>query len=154
MSVFCDLYQLVTDPQESLPLDQVTAGVVDFLGQTLLKNSAFADATKDMQLVHAALERQRRLLRNNYFESCKAVLAGVFRYTFEEIEEWDEDTFFARLAAAELLSGEDLGPKQLEEPRKTGKPGAPKAPPKAPKKPLTNTQAKALERTMAARATG
>lgn len=151
MAVFCDLYQLVKDPDESLPLDQVTAGIVDFLGRTLLRNSAFADDTKDMSLVRTAIERQRHLLRHNYFESCKAVLAGVFRYTFEEIEEWDEETFFARLAAAELLSGEDLSPQAAEEP---ARPGAPKSPPKPQKKPLTNTQAKALQRTMAARTSG
>jgi hypothetical protein len=151
MTVFSDLYRLVADPDESLPLDQVTAGIVYFLGRTLLGDSAFADETKDMQVVQSALERQRHLLRNNYFESCKAVLAGIFRYTFEEIEEWDEETFFARLAAAELLSGEDLSPKVPEEP---AKPGATKGPPKAAKKPLTNTQAKALQRTMAARNSG
>ncbi len=151
MAVFCDLYDLVKDEDESLPLSQVTAGVVDFLGNFLLRASAFADDTKGLDVVKAALMRQRQLLRSNYFESCKVIIAGIFRYTFEEIEQWDEDTFFARLAAAELLSGEDLSPKPLEEPRK---PGDPKKLPPRPKKPLNSTQARALERTLAARTTG
>lgn len=144
MVVYCDLYQLVANHDDNPTLDKITAGIVDFLGRTLLKNNPYSG---DIEAMKKALEVQREALQVDYIDACKAVIAGVFRYTFEEIDEWDSETFFSRLAKAELISGEDLGPKPVakEEPSQT------KPIPKVPKRPLTPTQARVLERRAAAR---
>lgn len=144
MVVYCDLYRMVTDPEESLPLEYVTAGVVDFLGRKLLKDSAFGG---DINKMKAALIEKRNDLDGNYYEQCKAVIAGVFRYTFEEIESWDEDTFFEVLAKAELISGENLEPRLVGEDGNSEPVTAQsKASPKVPKRPLTQAQKMVLER--------
>lgn len=148
MRVYCDLYQLVVDPSESPALDKATAGVVDFLGRTLLKESAFSS---NPDRIKKTLTLKRKQLEENYFEICKAIIAGIFRYTFEEIEGWDEETFFDRLAKAEMVSGVPLDVHPLgaaEDPANTqSHPNAPKK----DKRPLTKAQQMVLQRTMEAR---
>jgi hypothetical protein len=38
------------------------------------------------------------------------LIAGTFRYSFEDIESWDAEVFFKRLAAAEFLVNRTLEP--------------------------------------------
>lgn len=49
-------------------------------------------------------------LQSTYLETARTLVAGTFRYRFEEIDEWDQGTFFKRLAAAEFLVGKNLEP--------------------------------------------
>jgi hypothetical protein len=144
MTVYCDLYNLVTDPEDRTSIEDVTAGIVYFLGRTLLLESAFSG---NINRVKQVLGTKRAQLAENYIESCKAVLAAMFKYTFEEIESWDESTFFDRLAKAELISNENLDPHLLEEDT-VGTNDKPKPPERRPKKELTSTQKMALDRTM------
>ncbi len=148
MLVYCDLYRLVTNSEESLPLTHIPAGVVDFLGRRLLKESAFGG---DINKMKAALIEKRNNLDNNYYEQGKAVIAGVFRYTFEEIESWDEDTFFECLAKAELISGENLEPRIVGEDSNLEQVPVQDKPRKAPKRPLTAAQQLVFERKAAMR---
>jgi len=143
MEVYCDLYKEVVDLDECPSIDIATAGVVDFLGRTLLRNSAFSG---DAGLIAVMLAKRREALRTDYFEQAKAIMAGLFRYTLEELDNLDEECFFDLLAKAELLSGEQFDPTPM---------GAQKdadskkdAPPRRAKNPLTSTQEKARERTM------
>jgi len=141
MQVYCDVYNLVVDQEECPPIDRVPAGVVDFLGRTLLRNNPFSG---DAKLIAKTLTKHRASLQTDYFEQAKAVIVGLFRFTFDELENLDEDTFFDLLAKAELLSGEQFDPTPVgnKTVQKSTDP-----PPQRPKKPLTETQTRALDRT-------
>jgi hypothetical protein len=140
MQVYCDLYELVVDHDECPPIERVPAGIVDFLGRTLLKSNAFSG---DAGLIAKILTKRRAALQTDYFENAKAIIAGLFRYTFEELDNLDEESFFDMLAKAELLSGEKFDPVPIGTQNDVS--------PKRPKKPLTQTQAKAFERTVRSR---
>ena len=141
MKVYCDLYAEVVDLDECPPIDRVPAGIVDFLGRSLLRNSAFSG---DAKLIATALTKRREALQTDYFEQSKAIIAGLFKYTLAELDNLDEESFFDLLAKAELISGEKFDPTPLT-------PAAaqqPERPERRVKNPLTPTQQKVRERTM------
>jgi len=60
--------------------------------------------------VKRALDMKRVELKSSWLNSAKSIIAGIFRYTFEEIESWDAEMFFERLAYAEFVCGRKLEP--------------------------------------------
>lgn len=138
MVVYSDLYRIVADYPENPDIKHVSAGIVYFLGNRLIRDSVF---NSDWNAITKTLAEHRDRLNVSYFEQCKAVIASIFDYTFEEIDSWDDYTFFDRLAKAELIVGKDLNPQPLDtSPRKKD------ATEKRQKKPLTEGQKIALER--------
>src|ERR1035438_4801350 len=82
--------------------------------------------------VKNAMEQKRTELKQNFLSASKAIIAGIFRYTFEEIEQWDAEMFFERLAAAEFVSGRKIepgDPDKLDAQHPGKKPGRPEGPP-------------------------
>jgi hypothetical protein len=142
MLVYTDLFKLVGETIEGKSLN-VPAGIVFFLGETLLKRSVF---NGDEKTIKQVLTHHRNQLSGNYFEQCKTVMAAVFKYSFEDIDSWDDYTFFDRLAKAEMISGENLEPKGSEPEKPVVSNDHPD---RKQKKPLTSGQQVALERRMA-----
>ena len=87
--------------------DQVPAGIVAWLGVNMLDQSPF---TGQLEPLQQYLQLSRSWFQSSYLENAKALIAGTFRYSFEEIEGWDAEIFFKRLAAAEFLVNRGLDP--------------------------------------------
>lgn len=90
---------------EGPALDQVPAGIMCWVGYFLVDQSPF---TGQAELIQTHTKLARQVFGQSWMEHARALLAGTFRYTFEEVDTWDQETFFSRLAAAEYLTG---GPK-------------------------------------------
>lgn len=88
-------------------VDQVSAGIVAWVGRNLVEDNPFGGDAKTLQKY---LQLSRQWLQNSYLENAKALVAGTFHYRFEEIESWDHEKFFRRLAAAEFLVGNRIEP--------------------------------------------
>jgi hypothetical protein len=109
-SVYCDVYRAVVldgPPLDGDPVYQAPAGLVEWIARALLDSNPFNGEYKD---VKRALEMKRIELKSSWLNSAKSIIAGIFRYTFEEIEQWDAEMFFERLASAEFVSGRKLEP--------------------------------------------
>lgn len=87
--------------------DKVPAGIVAWLGVNMLDKSPF---TGQLDSIQQYLQLSRSWFQSSYLENAKALIAGTFRYTFEEIENWDAEVLFKRLAAAEFLVNRGLEP--------------------------------------------
>jgi hypothetical protein len=87
--------------------DRVPAGIVAWLGVNMLDQSPF---TGQLQPLREYVQLSRSWFQASYLENARALIAGTFRYTFEEIESWDAEVFFKRLAAAEFLVNRTLEP--------------------------------------------
>jgi hypothetical protein len=93
-------------------------------------------------------------LKSSWLNSAKSIIAGIFRYTFEEIEQWDAEMFFERLASAEFVSGRKLepgDPDKLDAQHPGKKPGHPEGPPKPAKRELSPAQQKVVNRVVNSR---
>jgi hypothetical protein len=138
-SVHCDVYRAVLIEGPSLDegpeLYRAPAGLVEFVARSLLDNNPFNGQYQD---VKRAVDMKRQERRQDYLQTCKAVIAGIFRYTFEEMDKWDAEKFFEMVAAAEFVSGRKLEP---------GDPEAPKGGKRqAQKRPLTEGQRQVIDR--------
>lgn len=125
----------------------VPAGIPAFICKQQMMNNPFSGAFED---IDSALKLARTAVRGNYLMAAKAMIAGALHYRLEEIDQWDPNTFFIRLAQAELIFGRPLDPDD---------PNAPvdskgRALPKKIKKDLSPSQQKALDRTKHERARG
>ena len=110
MQVYVDLYRAVViqgPPLEGDPIFQAPAGLVEFVAHSMLDSNPFGG---EYTSVKNAMEQKRTELKQNFLSASKAIIAGIFRYTFEEIEQWDAEMFFERLAAAEFVSGRKVEP--------------------------------------------
>ena len=88
-------------------VEKVPAGIVAWLGVNMLDKSPF---TGQLSGIQEYVQLSRSWFQASYLENAKALIAGTFRYTFEEIEDWDAEIFFKRLAAAEFLVNKNLDP--------------------------------------------
>lgn len=142
MEVYLDLYRAVL--LEGPPAELATAGVVSFIGRSMLETNPFGGRYDD--IAHALTVKRNT---QTYLDNARALVAGIFRYTFEEIDTWDADIFFDRVAKAEFLAGKTIEPIDPKEVAKQKE--AAKTPPKPqrPKKQLTPGQQVALERVQA-----
>ena len=97
------------------PPDQVPAGVVAWIGCEQIDQSPFGCKFK---ILNQYLQLGRNWLGSSYIHQAQALVAGTLHYTPEQVESMDAETFFKRLAAAELLVGKRLDP---ADPAKTEK---------------------------------
>lgn len=109
--VYLDVYAtaLVEGPPayEANAVYAAPAGLVEWVGKFLLENDPFGG---QYQSVRYALDLKRRELQSNYLATARAIVAAIFHYSFEEIDTWDSETFFERVAAAEAVSGHKIEP--------------------------------------------
>lgn len=153
-SVYCDVYRAVVldgPPLDGDPVYQAPAGLVEWIARALLDSNPFNGEYKD---VKRALEMKRVELKSSWLNSAKSIIAGIFRYTFEEIEQWDAEMFFERLASAEFVSGRKLepgDPDKLDAQHHGEKPGHPEGPPKPAKRELSPAQQKVVNRVVNSR---
>jgi hypothetical protein len=99
-------------------IDEVPAGVVAWVGFTLVDQNPFNGDVKSIQQFQIL---SRQWFENSFLEKAKALVAGTFRYTFEEIDQWDQEVFFKRLAAAEFLVGKTMTTVAPQEKQATGR---------------------------------
>jgi hypothetical protein len=115
----------------------VPAGIPLFICTQQMQNNPFSGRYEDLA---PALRLARNVVANDYLLSAKAMIAVTLNYKPEEMDNWDPNTFFERLAQAEIATGKNF---ELVDPRAT----TTNAPPQTIKKPLTTAQQKAIERT-------
>lgn len=141
IEVYIDLYRALV--VEGPDVGEAPAGVVEFVAKSMLETNPFGGQFPDIQ--HALTVRRDA---QDYLQNAKALVAGIFRYTFEEIDTWDADTFFDRVAKAEFLAGKTLDPENPAEvaaaleAKRSGK----QPPQRRKKKPLTEAQQMVLDR--------
>jgi hypothetical protein len=140
MEVYIDLYRALVI--EGPSAEFIKAGPVEFIGKSMLELNPFNGHYPDVKRV---LEVKRAELGNSYLEGCKAILASLFHYTFEEIDTWDAETFFERVAKAEFVVNKPIEPQDPTPVVDKNKGAAPKAPPR-PKRQLTPAQEMVMER--------
>lgn len=105
MLVYTDVYR--TAVLEGPPADTATAGLVAFIGDTLLEQSPYSGA---FPLVQQALAIKRTELQGNYLKAARAVVGSLFQKSDVEMDAWDAETFFDYVARAEFVSGRKLDP--------------------------------------------
>ena len=153
-SVYCDVYRAVLldgPPLDGNPVYQAPAGLVEWIARALLDSNPFNGEYKD---VKRALDMKRVELKSSWLNSAKSIIAGIFRYTFEEIETWDAEMFFERLAYAEFVCGRKLEPGDPDKPdvqHPGKKTGHPEGPPKPAKRELSPAQQKVVNRVVNSR---
>lgn len=100
-----DIYE--TCVVEGPDLGRAPMGIVRWIAAQVLESNPFSGGFKE---IAKSLATARKNVQGNYLLSAKAAIAGTFRYTFEEIDNWNAETFFERLAQAELLMNSPLEP--------------------------------------------
>lgn len=103
-------------------VENVPAGVMMYVAEHELVKSPYS---REYAPVKISLDRARQKLASSWMFSARALVAGIFRYSFEEIDTWDAQTFMDRVAQAEMVSGRTIDPAD---------PKAPKNQPKTAKK--------------------
>lgn len=118
----------------------VPAGIPGYICKQQMLNNPFSGRYED---IASAIELSRRAVTGNYLLSAKALIAATLHYKPEELDNWDPNTFFLRLAQTEVACGrtfDPIDPLALKDSK--GNPVPPSI-----KNPLSPTQLKALERT-------
>jgi hypothetical protein len=138
MSVAMDVYKtvLIDGPDPKF----VPAGIPGYICKQQLLNNPFSGRYED---IAPAVELSRKVVSTNYLLSAKALIAATLNYKPEEIDNWDPNTFFLRLAQTEIACGrtfDPVNPRILKDSK--GNPVPPSI-----KNPLTPAQQKALDRT-------
>lgn len=79
--------------------DIVPAGVAVYVAQQVLLNNPFSG---DINQIKTALATARKQV-SSYMNRARALVCSVLHYKLEDIDTWDSDTFFERLAMAEAM---------------------------------------------------
>jgi hypothetical protein len=114
--VYCQVYKLVLIEGPKLdghPVHRATAGIVDWIARSLLEHNPFNGLYEDVKRAYDIKKKEL-----NYLSEVKAIIASIFRYTFEEIESWDAETLYERIVAAEFVTGKSLEPPMPESMKK------------------------------------
>lgn len=98
MAVYNDVYRLCV--LEGPAIEDLLAGPVEFVARALIANNPFNGTFEDLS---RALEVKRSEIASDYLKCARAQVAALFRYNFEEIDKWDAETFFERLAQSEFV---------------------------------------------------
>jgi hypothetical protein len=138
-NVYLDVYRRVFLSGEDWRTS--TAGMVEYVGRVLTEQNPFNGRYHD---VARALELKRIEFKQDYLQAAKAVVASIFHYSFEEIDRWDPETFFERLAQAEYITGRKIEPVDPNAKKKKTRPGEEK--PERRSKPLSDAQRMVLDR--------
>ena len=143
VEVYIDLYRAVL--LEGPDVVDAAAGIVDFVGRSMLETNPFGGEYLD--IAHALIVKRAS---QTYLDTARALVAGLFHYSFEEIDTWDADIFFLRVAQAEFLAGRALDPEDpaiaIAEAEAAKDPTKKRRPPQRPKKDLTRAQQMVLDR--------
>lgn len=135
IGVDSDIYRAVL--LDGPPVERCPAGIASYIAKHALAGNPFSGRYED---VAQALVAKREALERNYLLSAKAMVAHLFHVSFEEIDKWDADVFFTRLAQAEFIAGKQLQPADP----KAAKSQDPNQ--KRPKRPLTAAQSMVVNR--------
>lgn len=105
MDVALDIYRTVyikgPDPKF------VPAGIPGFICKQQMQSNPFSGRFED---IAPAIQIARNVVTSDYLLSAKALVASILNYKPEEIDNWDPNTFFLRLAQAEVASGRTFDP--------------------------------------------
>jgi hypothetical protein len=144
MDIAIDIYSTVyikgPDPKF------VPAGIPGYICQQQMQNNPYSGRFED---IAPAINMGRMAVSGNYLLCAKALIASVLNYKPEEIDNWDPNTFFLRLAQTEVASGrtfDPVDPKAIPADSKTSAKKSHRA--------LTPQQEKAIARTEATRSGG
>lgn len=103
------------------PAEKVPAGIAVWIGRYELENNPFSGNLKPIQVQR----KKSAAWGQSYLNASRAIVAWAFGYKFEELDEWDANTFFNRLAQAEYIFGKPFDPQDpnapVEEPKKKGR---------------------------------
>lgn len=116
--------------------DKVPAGIMMWIYQSELGRSPFSGS---FQAIAGQLDQARAKVTDSYLLCAQAMIASVFKISFEEMNAWDANTFLTRLSQAEFISGVPLNPVDPTAPK--DKKGNTRR-----KKPLTPAQQKVMEK--------
>lgn len=92
--------------------EMVPAGVMLWIAQFELKRCVFHG---QYSTIKTELDLGRQKLLSNWLIGARAMISALFRYSFEEIDSWDSETFMERVAQAEFVSGRQLEPTNPDE---------------------------------------
>lgn len=95
------------------PPHEALAGIVQWVGRHQLETNPFSGQLAPIQKQRA----KSKAWVESYLNSAAALVSWAFGYKFEEIEEWDQETFFNRLAQAEYIFGKPLDPVDPKAPK-------------------------------------
>lgn len=87
--------------------EDVPAGIVFWLGQYLIDGSPFSETVESVKKFR---QLTQQWFENSYLEQARAIISATFHVPFEAIDDWDHETFFQRLIAAEMLIGKRMEP--------------------------------------------
>lgn len=134
MDIALDIYRTVyvkgPDP------DFIPAGILGYICKQQMINNPFSGRFED---INPAIEMARRIVTGDYLLSAKALISASLHYKLEEIDSWDPNTFFLRLAQTEIINGRTFDP--VDPRAKTLN-----TPPPKPQRNLSPTQQKAIAR--------
>lgn len=143
MDVALDIYRLVylkgPDPKV------VPAGIAAFITKQQMRNNPFSGRYTDLM---PAVAMARQIVNSDYLLSAKGLIAATLNYKPEEVDGWEPNTFFLRLAQAEVASGRTFDPVDPRTPKDAKGNPVNKKP---PHRPLTQAQQNAMDRTREAR---
>lgn len=114
----------------------VPAGIPGYICRQQMSNNPFSGTYEDLS---SAIKMARNVVASNYLLSAKGIIAATLNYKPEEIDNWDPNTFFLRLAQTEIASGMTFDPVNPKAPKSTNE--------SIPKKNLSSAQQKAVDRT-------
>jgi hypothetical protein len=106
--------------QQGPRVDVVGYGIVEWIGKYELLNSPF---TGNYKTIVKSLQEKRAWVTGSYLNSARALVSAIFKYRFEEIDDWDADKFMSRLAQAEFVMGRPLEPSDPDAVETVDKPG-------------------------------
>lgn len=142
LGIYATVYLQGPDPK------YVPAGIAAYICKQQMISNPYSGRYED---IAPALELARRVVTGDYLLSAKALISSTFNYKLEEIDSWDPNKFFLRLAQTEVVTGRSFEPMDPKAPKDAS--GNP-IQQKKKHKPLTLAQQNALDRTREARAKG
>lgn len=133
ISVYLEVYRLckVRGPE----IGVIAAGIVNWIGKHQMIGNPF---NGEFQTITKAIQIARLEVSNTFLLGAQAIIASAFKISLEEMDTWDSETFFRRLAQAEIVMGRAVEP---------GNPAEdPKLKARKQKRPLNKSQELVLER--------
>lgn len=144
MDISLDVYRTVCIDGPDYRL--IPAGIPGFICKQQMLNNPFSGKYED---VVAAVNSARRVVTNDFLLSAKALIASTLNYKPEEIDAWDPNLFFIRLAQTEIATGRLFEPVDPKTPKDLMN-----STQKKPSKILSSSQQKAINRTKEDRSIG
>lgn len=132
-TMVCDLYLVCVI--DGPALDRLPAGIARFIVEHVMADNPF---NGDLATVKKASALTRQQIQSSYFSQAQALIVRAFHCSLEEMDKWDANKFFERLAMAEVIVGTTLEAKDSTAKEVTNRPRV--------KRPLNPAQAIAAER--------